>query len=123
MSRSVPEWIGKTDDTPVPDRVKLRVFEKFGGTCPKCTRELQPGAWDCDHVIPLILGGKNRETNLQPLCADPCHSGKTALDVKLKARVERVKRRHVGLRKQSRFACSRNSKWKKKIDGSVVARN
>jgi 5-methylcytosine-specific restriction protein A len=99
MPRSVPEWIGKTDDTPVPDRVKLRVFEKFEGVCPKCTRELQPGAWDCDHAIPLIVGGENRENNLQPLCSDPCHSRKTALDVKLKAKVASVRKRHLGIKK------------------------
>jgi 5-methylcytosine-specific restriction protein A len=122
MSRSVPEWIGKTDDTPVPDRVKLRVFEKFEGICPKCTRELEPGAWECDHVIPLILGGANRETNLQPLCADPCHSSKTALDVKLKAKVERVRRHRAGIRKRSRFPGSRDSKFKRKLNGEVVLR-
>lgn len=122
MSRSVSEWRGKTDDTPVPDRVKARVHEKFEGICPKCTRELQPGRWECDHVIPLILGGKNIESNLQPLCASPCHSAKTKLDVKLKARVARVRQKHLGIRKRSSFAGSRDSKLKKKISGEVVLR-
>lgn len=120
--RSIPEWRGRTDDTPIPDRVKDRVFEKFEGYCPKCSRELRPGQWQCDHVIPLILGGQHAESNLQPLCTSPCHSAKTALDVKLKAKVARVRKRHLGLRKPSKFACSRGSKFKKKISGEVVLR-
>ena len=31
LSRSVPEWIGKTDDTPAPPRVRLRVLERCEG--------------------------------------------------------------------------------------------
>jgi 5-methylcytosine-specific restriction protein A len=97
--RSTPEWRGKTDDSAIPDRVKDRIFEKFEGYCPKCSRELRRGQWQCDHVIPLILGGAHAESNLQPLCTSPCHSAKTALDVKLKAKVARVRKRHLGIKK------------------------
>jgi 5-methylcytosine-specific restriction protein A len=99
MSRAVDEWRGKTDDSAIPDRVKNRVFEKFEGYCPKCSRELRAGQWQCDHVIPLILGGLHAESNLQPLCTTPCHSEKTALDVKLKAKVARVRKKHIGIKK------------------------
>ena len=37
MIRTTPEWIGKTDDTPVPPHVRLRIFERFGGICCECT--------------------------------------------------------------------------------------
>lgn len=94
MSRSVPEWIGKTDNTAIPDRVKLRVHENADGKCAKCDREARPAEYD--HATPLILGGENRETNLQLLCA-PCHKAKTALDVKLKAKVARVRKLHLGI--------------------------
>ena len=114
MPREVTEWIGKTDDTQIPDRVKLRVFEKFEGICPKCTRELQPGAWECDHIIPLILGGRHEEDNLQPLCSNPCHSGKTALDVKIKAKVARVRKKHLGIEKP------RSIRSWRKFDGTAV---
>jgi hypothetical protein len=30
MARTLYEWIGKTDDTPVPPRVRLRVLQHFG---------------------------------------------------------------------------------------------
>jgi 5-methylcytosine-specific restriction protein A len=119
MSRSVPEWIGKTDDSAIPVRVKLRVHAKAEGLCAKCGVEAATGQYD--HIIPLIIGGENRESNLQFLCT-PCHKAKTKLDVKLKAKVARVRSRHLGLRKPSRFPGSRDSKFKKKIDGSVVLR-
>lgn len=122
MARSVHEWVGRTDDSAIPARVEDRVFEKYGGRCPMCTRKLRAGQWDCDHVIPLILGGKHRESNLQPLCTTPCHSEKSKLDVKLKAKVARVRKRHLGIRKPSRFPGSRDSRWKKKISGEVVPR-
>lgn len=122
MPRAVDEWIGRTDNTPIPARVKERIARKAEDTCQQCKRIVGPHlAARFDHIIPLILGGQNRETNIQLLC-DPCHVAKTGLDVKLKAKVARVRKRHIGLRKPSKFACSRSSRWKKKIDGSVVIR-
>ena len=31
MTRSVPKWIGKTDDAMPPPRVRLRIFEAYNG--------------------------------------------------------------------------------------------
>jgi 5-methylcytosine-specific restriction endonuclease McrA len=119
MSRSLPEWRGRTPDSAIPPRVMLRVYQKAQGKCAKCGVEDIFGEYD--HTVPLILGGENRESNLQYLCT-PCHKAKTKLDVKLKAKVSRVQKRHLGIKKPSRFACSRTSKWKKKISGEVVLR-
>jgi 5-methylcytosine-specific restriction protein A len=67
MSRSVPEWIGKTDDTPPPPRVRLRVFEAHNGKCHLTGRKIGPAdQWDVDHVLALANGGENRESNLAP---------------------------------------------------------
>jgi len=77
MSRSTPEWIGATDDSAIPARVKVRVFDKLGGCCALCTRRicgtLRPAY---DHDVAIINGGRNAESNLQLLCM-PCHAGKT----------------------------------------------
>lgn len=96
MSRALPEWIGHTPDTAIPDRVKLRVHDRAEGKCKKCDQPARPAEYD--HAIPLIIGGENRETNLQLLCV-PCHKAKTALDVKIKAKVARVRKRHLGITK------------------------
>lgn len=99
MSRSVDLWTAKRDDEAIPLRVRARIFDKFEGRCAKCGRDLKPGHWQCDHVIPLIIGGRHAEDNLQPLCTVPCHQAKSKLDMKLKAKVARVRKRHLGLRK------------------------
>lgn len=122
MSRALPEWIGKTDDAAIPDRVKERIARAADDCCVRCTRKvggkLRP---EFDHAIPLILGGKHRESNLQLLCHE-CHGLKTKLDVKLKAKVARVRKKNLGFRPPSRFPGSRNSQWKIKIGGGVERR-
>lgn len=99
MARSVAEWIGKTDDTPIPDRVKVRVRERFNGRCAKCGRDLRAGHWDADHRQAIINGGENREGNLQPLCDDPCHPAKTKTDVAEKSATYHTKLKHYGVRR------------------------
>ena len=102
MSRSLPEWIGSTDNTPAPDRVRLRVFIKYHGRCPMCSRPLQPGRWQCDHVQALINGGENRERNLQPLCDEPCHRIKTGEDVAQKSKTYTIASAHTGAKRKQR---------------------
>lgn len=122
MSRQVEEWIGKTPDTPAPPRVRLRVFERHKGICYLSGRKIGAGdKWQLEHPQALINGGENRESNLAPALVEP-HKAKTAEDVKQKAKNDRVRKRHLGIKKPSRFSCSRDSKFKKKIDGSVVLR-
>lgn len=100
MSRSVPEWIGATPDTPVPDRVKVRVFARHEGYCHWSGKKIMPGdAWDTDHVIALINGGENRESNLAPILRGKAHKEKTARDVAIKGKTARVRKRHLGLKK------------------------
>lgn len=123
MSREVPEWIGKTPDTPAPPRVRLRVFEKYNGICYLSGRKIMAGdKWQLEHPLAIINGGENRESNLAPALVDP-HKVKTAADLKQKSKDYRVRAKHNGIRPRSRFPGSRDSKFKKRIDGTVVLRN
>ena len=124
MARSVEEWIGKTDDTAIPPRVRIRIFEKTNGHCAECGRVLRPGHWECDHIVALINGGEHRERNLQPLCDVPCHSKKTKQDSREKSVVFRKKAKNLGLktRKGTPMPGSRASGWKRKMSGEVVKR-
>lgn len=98
MSRSTPEWIGKTDDETPPLRVRLRVFEAYGGKCYLTGRKIMPGdEWDLDHKIALCNGGANRETNLAPALRY-AHRIKTAADVGQKAAAAASRAKHIGLR-------------------------
>lgn len=126
MSRSVAEWIGKTDDTAIPARVRVRVIEAQEGLCAGCARKLGTAGEriDIDHIRALVNGGENRESNLQALCPF-CHVPKTAADVKVKAKNARVKKKHLGQAspKAGRgFQTNRNSKFKRTIGGGTVRR-
>lgn len=120
--RTVPEWIGAHPDAAIPPRVRVRVFERYHGGCQHCMRKLYPGdKWECDHAIALSNGGEHRESNLWPICKG-CHKIKTAQDVATKSKTYRMKAKHYGLKKPSRFPGSKDSPWRKKLNGEVVPR-
>lgn len=114
MSRATEEWEGKTDDTPLPARAKIRIFDAFGGCCAVCGNRivgsLRPAY---DHRIALINGGRNVESNFQLLCV-PCHKNKTGDDVKIKAKTARIRKRHLGIKKGGRTIGGR------KFDGTPI---
>lgn len=97
MSRSVPEWIGKTDDAKPHKAVRLRRFDHYQGRCADCGRKIGAGAlsWDLDHIKSLREGGENRETNLQPLCEEVCHEDKTSREATQRAKEYRKREAHV----------------------------
>ena len=108
MPRSVQEWFGKTPDTPVPPRVKIRVFDAFEGRCHWSGRKIFAGdKWDVDHVQALINGGENRESNLAPILRDRMHKQKTDRDVAAKSKVARIRAKHLGVRPKSPFRMPR----------------
>lgn len=100
MSRSVPEWIGKNDDSAMPVAVKARVIVRQEGICAcGCDQKLGVSGEriEFDHPLALILGGENRESNIRAL-RQPCHRTKTAQDVRQKAKEARVRNKHMGLK-------------------------
>jgi 5-methylcytosine-specific restriction protein A len=124
MPRALPEWIGANDDSPVPARVRLRVFLAADGHCAICKRKISPSTdkWTCDHIKALINGGGNRETNLQVLC-EWCDKPKTVFDLKEKAATYRRRKRHYGIkRKRPSFATNRDGPFRKRVDGTVERR-
>lgn len=94
-----PEWIGKTPDTKVPPRVLLRIFVREGGICHISGRKIRPSEkWQADHKIALCNGGEHRESNLFPALGEP-HKEKTKLDVAEKKRTNRIRSKHLGIKK------------------------
>ena len=103
MSRAVPLWAGKTDDTPIPPRVRLRVWDRCLGRCHRCERKIPTGdAWIIEHRVAIILGGANAEENLCLTCSW-CKPLKDAEDVAEKSKTARVRARHVLPREPSRL--------------------
>jgi 5-methylcytosine-specific restriction protein A len=98
-SRTVKEWIGKTPDSRPPDRVRVRVFDRYEGKCHWSGIKIRPGdLWDLDHVVALINGGENRENNLAPILKGKPHKEKTAQDVAEKSKVYKKRASHLGLK-------------------------
>lgn len=127
MTRTVPEWIGATDETPIPARVKARIVERQAGIC-ACGCGVKLGLAgeriEFDHTQALILGGANAETNLRAL-RSPCHKPKTRADVAQKSIEARKRAKHLGLRPASKATIpgSKASPWKRKINGGLVRRD
>lgn len=124
MSRSLPEWSSDNNDTVIPVRVRLRLFDNSNGRCAVCTRKVGPAhePLEFDHIIPLIAGGKHAEGNIQVLCRQ-CHSEKTRADTAEKAVVYKKRVKAVGIKKTKRpMMGSKLSPFKRKLTGEVVRR-
>ena len=121
--RAVEEWIGRTPDSAIPPRVKLRVFEAHGGICHITGRKITPGdEWDADHILAICNGGENRESNLAPAIRE-AHRAKTASDVAQKSKDARVRAKHLGVyAPKTRLLGSKSGAWKRRIDGTVERR-
>ena len=120
--RAIPEWIGATADTAIPPRVRLRVFARYSGICQRSGAKIAPtDEWDCDHRVALANGGEHREGNLVPVLRVE-HVRKTAADRAEKARIDRKRKKHIGIRPRSRFATSRTGPYKQKVGGTIVRR-
>ena len=103
-------------------KVKTDALKRCDGKCEGCGAILGLKAKHFDHIIADGLTGEATLENCQVLCV-PCHKGKTREDVSAIAEAKRRERRHNGIRKKSRFPGSRDSQWKRTIDGRVVRRN
>jgi hypothetical protein len=114
MTRALPEWIGKTADSAVPPRVRVRVFDRYEGRCQcGCNRKIMAGeTWDCEDTKAIINGGERRESNLKPWLHEH-HKGKTAKDVAEKSRVYRKRAKHLGIKKPRTM-----TRWRR-FDGSI----
>jgi len=132
MTRAVETWIGKTDNSAIPPRVRLRVWDRERGKCHRCARKIPTGdAWIIEHRVAIINGGANAEPNLCLSCSW-CKPIKDAEDVAEKAKTYAVRARHILPSKASRmqsapFAKSAGqhratSKLKPKFEGDVLAR-
>lgn len=89
---------------------KAKVLAATDHVCarPGCTVR----ATDVDHILPLWLGGSNREKNLEGLCPDH-HAAKTKAEASLRAKAKRNEARMNGTRRPRQPIPSRADAWPK----------
>lgn len=96
-----------------------------GGICHMCNMKVVPGEeWDISHEIPLEAGGRDERDNWY-VAHRKCHRLHTrTVDIPLIAKVKRIHQRHIGAKKsRTPMPMGRNSKWKRKMDGTIVRRD
>lgn len=122
MARPVKEWIGKHHGVNIPPWVRLRVFDRDGGICHLCKLPIKTGeTWQADHVVALINGGEHRETNLAPAHSH-CHVGKSAQDLREKAKVAKVRGKHTGAVRPSSKLSTRDKRAPKRLNKQLPPR-
>lgn len=95
--RSIDEWIGKTPDAKIPEKVKDRIWVRCGGRCHLSGAKLVKGRDDIewDHIKPLWAGGEHRETNIAPARKES-HKEKSAEDHSAMSKADRIRRKANG---------------------------
>lgn len=118
MSRSVPEWVGRTDDSMPSDKCKTRILERQGWKCATSGVEFRDGVKaEFDHITPLWLGGENREGNLQAITKE-AHAAKTKTEATVRAKVHRNQIKRISGKKKATSGFSQ--RFKRKMNGDVV---
>ena len=120
--------VGTTKRKRLTPRQRLSIWERDKGVCALC-HQLVHGVkekWIVEHMVALELGGADDESNMAVVhnrCADEKTNGKRG-DHALAAKAKRAKRRHIGIKEtRNPLPGSKGSKWKRKMDGSVVRRD
>lgn len=95
---------------------RVRIFDRNKGICAICGLKIHAERgerWDIDHAKPLHMGGANDESNLVP-AHKFCHQRKSAGENSERAKSDRVRARHIGVKKPRTIRA-----WRR-FDGSPV---
>lgn len=86
---------------PLTRLARVRIFDAAQGICHCCGLKIHAErgeVWDLEHVKPLWLGGADTEENLRPAHVS-CHAMKSAGERTVKAKADRIRANHLGIRK------------------------
>ena len=101
---------------------RAKILAATGHVCarPDCPER----ATDVDHILPLWLGGSNREKNLEGLCPAH-HAAKTKAEASLRAKAKRREARDTGTRRARKAIPSRgfDKTQTRGFDGKVRPRD
>lgn len=95
---------------------RAELFLEHGGICYLCGCIINAGrgeAWEVEHVQAREISGRDDWANLRPAHVD-CHKVKTKEDKAIIAKCNRVRNKHLGIRKRTSFRG-----WRK-MNGDIV---
>jgi len=107
--------------------MRRRIYDAANGDCCICDTYIHAergDKWIVEHVKPLWLGGEDEESNLRP-AHYRCAIAKTATEATVKAKTDRVRARHLGIRKNQfrPMPGTRASGLRKRMNGTVERRS
>ena len=107
----------------ISTKARVALFQKHGGVCHICGGKINVGEeWQVEHIIPFAMGGEDAEPNWAP-AHTKCHKTKTKTDVADISKAKRREARHIGAKvSKTPLPFGKKSKWKRKMDGTVVER-
>jgi 5-methylcytosine-specific restriction protein A len=94
---------------------RTKVFDRDSGRCCLCGLKINTpkDKWILEHVVPLWLSGADDESNMAPAHYH-CAIEKTRKEAPVKAKGDRVRARHLGMKKPRTIR-----RWRK-FDGTIV---
>jgi 5-methylcytosine-specific restriction endonuclease McrA len=119
-----PSDLRTTQRARLSPRARLAIWERAKGICVLCDRTIDGvrERWIVEHIRALELGGEDKPDNMGPV-HEACARAKTRDDHRRAAKAKRQKIRHLGADQTKRpLPYGRQSRWKKKIDGTIVPR-
>lgn len=95
--------------------MRTRIFDRDDGKCCLCGTNIDvpKQKWILEHIKPLWLGGADDESNMAPAHYS-CAIEKTRAEAPVKAKSDRVRANHLGIRKPRTIR-----RWRK-FNGDVV---
>lgn len=101
---------------------RVKLFDEHKGKCCLCGLSIwaeRGDKWIAEHIKPLWLGGADDATNIAP-AHERCAIAKTVKEAPVKAKSDRVRARHLGIKKSTRpIPGSKASGIRKRMNGNV----
>ena len=96
--------VGTTPRRAMSASRRLRIWEAHKGICCLCSAPIDGvrEPWIVEHVRALGLGGADDDANCAP-AHERCRREKDRADVPAIAKAKRIKQRHLGIKKPTKF--------------------
>ena len=124
MPLVAPNDVGTTRRRKLTPHQRLAIWERARGVCVLCEQAIDGvrQRWIIEHLRALELGGLDEPDNMGP-AHETCGCRKTQDDHRRTAKAKRQKIHHLGAAQSKRpMPCGRQSRWKKRLDGTIVPR-